>query len=189
MSTRACYRFIPENGPNGCPGVITVYKHQDGYPRGAAEAIERALPFAWPLPRYENDEFAAGFVAGNKMSAETWARRYEADAIARPEHAEHFLRMAKEWRDPKRGYQAGGGVRLVPFEGMNAHARFAADTEYLYEVRCVGGKIRITAFTTVERDNKWWVKKFFEGSIKQLAKAKVPESHDADGGPPDFELP
>ncbi len=49
MSTRACYRFIPENGPNDHPGVVTVYKHSDGYPKGAAQAIEAALPYAWPL--------------------------------------------------------------------------------------------------------------------------------------------
>lgn len=49
MSTRACYRFIPENGPNDHPGVVTVYKHSDGYPKGAAKAIEAALPYAWPL--------------------------------------------------------------------------------------------------------------------------------------------
>jgi hypothetical protein len=134
MSTRACYRFIPENGPNDWPGVITVYKHHDGYPSGAAEAIENALAVAWPLPRYEADEFAAAFVAANK--------------------------------------QPGGGVRLVPFEGLDAHKRFASDTEYLYDIRCVGGKIQVTAYTTCERDGEWTIEKFFKGSMKQLARRK-----------------
>jgi hypothetical protein len=43
-----------------------VYKHHDGYPTGAAEALANALTLAWPLPRYEADEFAAAFVAANK---------------------------------------------------------------------------------------------------------------------------
>ena len=73
VSTRACYRFFPLNGPNDWPGVVTVYRHHDGYPTGAAKAIEAALPHAWPLPRFEPDEFAAAFVRGNKKSAEDYA--------------------------------------------------------------------------------------------------------------------
>jgi hypothetical protein len=80
VSTRACYRFILQNGPNDWPGVVTVYKHSDGYPRGAPEAIERAIPHAWKLPRFEADEFAAAFVRGNKMSPQDWAQRYESFA-------------------------------------------------------------------------------------------------------------
>jgi hypothetical protein len=49
MSTRACYRFFPLNGPNDWPGVVTVYKHRDGYPSGAAKAIEAALPTRGPF--------------------------------------------------------------------------------------------------------------------------------------------
>ncbi|HWX32283.1 MAG TPA: hypothetical protein VNZ53_33235 [Steroidobacteraceae bacterium] len=41
MSTRACYRFFPENGPNDWPGVVTVYKHSDGYPSGAPRRSKR----------------------------------------------------------------------------------------------------------------------------------------------------
>ena len=80
MSTRACYRFFPLNGPNDWSGVVTVYRHHDGYPSGAAKAIEAALPHAWPLPRFEPDEFAAAFVRGNKKSAEDYASEYEAEA-------------------------------------------------------------------------------------------------------------
>lgn len=65
MSTRAVYTFI------GCAEFDRgerhhVYKHCDGYPSGAADAIAAAIPLAWPLPRFEADEFAAAFVAGNK---------------------------------------------------------------------------------------------------------------------------
>lgn len=60
MSTRAIYSFTDE-----C-GTYHVYKHCDGYPSGAAEWLAAALPFAWPLPRFEADEFAAAFVTANK---------------------------------------------------------------------------------------------------------------------------
>jgi hypothetical protein len=49
MSTRACYRFFPENGPNDWPGVVTVYKHSDGYPSGAPRRSKRRC--AWPQGR------------------------------------------------------------------------------------------------------------------------------------------
>jgi hypothetical protein len=61
MSTRAVYTFIGEDKE-----THHVYKHHDGYPSGAADAIANALPYAWPLPRFEPDEFGAAFVAGNK---------------------------------------------------------------------------------------------------------------------------
>ncbi len=60
MSTRACYTF--KDGTD----EFHVYKHHDGYPTGAAEHISNALKNAWPLPRFEADEFAAAFVATNK---------------------------------------------------------------------------------------------------------------------------
>lgn len=84
MSTRACYRFWSQDG---WPGVVTVYKHQDGDPTGAAKAIGAALDFAWPLPRYECEEFAAAFVAANKWSAE----RYVADFLRRAVEAAKMI--------------------------------------------------------------------------------------------------
>ena len=69
MGTRAVYFFEerPENGygrDEDC--YYGVYKHYDGYPQGAAAHIEDAKAYAWPLPRWEADEFAAAFVAANK---------------------------------------------------------------------------------------------------------------------------
>ena len=61
MSTRAIYTFTDDDQ------TVSVYKHDDGYPTGAAEAIEKAKSFAWGLPRFEPDEFAAAFVAANKF--------------------------------------------------------------------------------------------------------------------------
>lgn len=62
MSTRAV--FIFKDLEFGTTNI--VYKHSDGYPEGACEAINNTLSFAWELPRYEGDEFAAAFVAANK---------------------------------------------------------------------------------------------------------------------------
>ena len=62
MSTRALYTF------NDGHDNITVYKHWDGYPekRGGYGFIANAMLYAWELPRFEADDFAAAFVAANK---------------------------------------------------------------------------------------------------------------------------
>lgn len=65
MSTRSMFSFLdPSDGP--IPTIFNVYMHMDGYPSGAILALQAALPHAWPLPRFEADEFGAAFVAGNK---------------------------------------------------------------------------------------------------------------------------
>jgi len=60
MGARAVYTFIDELN------CVSVYKHWDGYPRCGCRFIANALPLAWPLPRFEAEEFAAAFVAANK---------------------------------------------------------------------------------------------------------------------------
>lgn len=50
-------------------GSFWIYKHHDGYPAGIKACLERALERAWPLPRFESDEFAAAFVAANKTGS------------------------------------------------------------------------------------------------------------------------
>jgi len=60
MSTHAIFTFIDDNGS------FHVYKHWDGYPTEAIKDIRRAMKFAWDLPRFEADDFAAAFVAANK---------------------------------------------------------------------------------------------------------------------------
>ena len=68
MSTRACYTFKDDRGS------VHVYKHHDGYPYASDENseagglvwINEAKPFAWPLPRFEANEFAASFVRAHK---------------------------------------------------------------------------------------------------------------------------
>jgi hypothetical protein len=173
MSTRACYRFFPENGPNDWPGVVTVYKHVDGYPSGAAKAIEAALDHAWPLPRFEPDEFAAGFVTANKYPFSTPNQRRYYEKVAEQTEADPtYSGMASYYRDLAKNAEGGGHVRLVPYEGLDAYQRFAPDIEYLYDIRCQDGKIPISAYTTLEKDGSWIVEKFFEGSIAQLKRRK-----------------
>lgn len=62
MSTRAIYTFKDDREE------FHVYKHDDGYPEGALGFIEAATLRAWPLPRFEPDEFGAAFIAANKTS-------------------------------------------------------------------------------------------------------------------------
>ena len=63
MSTRGIYIFKDKDGTE-----FHVYKHHDNYPSGACEFLVDALKKAWPLPRYEADEFACAFIAANKDS-------------------------------------------------------------------------------------------------------------------------
>ena len=50
--------------------AFSVYVHWDSYPEGAADKLNKTLESLkiWPLPRYEADEFAAGFIAANKVN-------------------------------------------------------------------------------------------------------------------------
>ena len=61
MSTRAVYTFV-----DGFDR-FHVFKHCDGNPQGAAEAIGKAIPLAWEFPRFEPDQFACAFIAGNQL--------------------------------------------------------------------------------------------------------------------------
>lgn len=76
MGTRAVYSFIDKTDKRH------VYKHWDGYPTGAATFIANALPYAWPLPRFEPDEFAGAFVAGNKKLGEGFSQGGDIRLIA-----------------------------------------------------------------------------------------------------------
>lgn len=118
MSTRAVYTF--KEGRE----VYHVYKHHDGYPSGAAAAITNALPFAWPLPRWEADEFATAFIAGNKahyINEELRLLRKGARSKRDKESLAYVRKLSAEGHN-------GGGVRLT--KGPEAHG----DLEYRYEI-------------------------------------------------------
>ena len=127
MSTRASYTFTDERGTHH------VYKHHDGYLEGAYEAITKALDCAWPLPRFEADEFAAAFVAANKH----YCNHLEANKQLHEEHPALFpddpLKTAKR--------QAAGGVRLI-HDWTDAW-----DIEFHYEIRSVKPSDVVTSVT------------------------------------------
>ena len=62
MATRAIYTF--DDGYT----QRHIYIHYDGYPSGAANYFEKWVGSgkSWPVPRFEADEAAAGFVAAVK---------------------------------------------------------------------------------------------------------------------------
>jgi hypothetical protein len=61
MSTRAVYSFYGNNEAHH------VYKHYDGYPEGGVKYLHNARGYAFDFPRYESGDFAAAFVAANKV--------------------------------------------------------------------------------------------------------------------------
>jgi hypothetical protein len=80
MSTRGLYTFKDNDGD------YTVFKHWDNYPTsstgyGAHLFIANALAYAWQLPRFEADEFAASFIAANKKAGGGDLRLLPAEAI------------------------------------------------------------------------------------------------------------
>jgi hypothetical protein len=174
MSTRAVYSFL---GDNEAPRH--VYKHSDGYPTGAVEWIEAALDHAWRLPRNENDEFAAAFVAANKSYYKN--ELFDLYAKAKKTKADHenIKRYEGYHRDMR-----GGQIRLIVqsapmIPAMEAAANFAADAEYRYEVRCIDGELHVKAFAT-----KFWDKpteeEIYSGPLtKMRAWAEEYEKKDA----------
>lgn len=78
MSTRACYTFKDKWE------TFHVYRHSDGYPKGAVQWITAAIPYAWELPRFEAGDFGCAFIAADRV------------------------------RGKERGYSPGGNTRLMP---------------------------------------------------------------------------
>jgi hypothetical protein len=118
MSTRALYSFI------GDDGSYNIYKHHDGYPSGAAKAIKCTIDwFAWQLPRYESDEFAAAFCAAGKTHSF--------------ENVDELVLYATNY-GPKGQYHTskGGGVRLMPQGNPGEVAcKNCSDIAYRYEIK------------------------------------------------------
>lgn len=62
MSTQGLFSFVAGNE------TFNVLTTQGGsYPKAAVRKLQKTLPLAWPPPLFEPGEFAAAFVAGNKM--------------------------------------------------------------------------------------------------------------------------
>jgi hypothetical protein len=127
MSTRALYTFIDPEFKDVPP--INIYKHHDGYPDGAADHIEAALKYAWELPRFEADEFAAAFCAATKVAG---------------------LEAVKDYP-----HMRGGGTRVLPSGDPKLIApKYCSDIEYRYEITAKGGKLYVKAYSV----NCWGVK-------------------------------
>lgn len=133
MSTRALYTFIGDDGNHN------VYKHHDGYPSGAARTLKMAIDwFAWQLPRYENDEFAAAFVTAGKFGS-WFETKKDLDAWYKD-------------RGPKSKNRSwtGGGVRLMPQGNPTEVAKAnCCDIEYRYEI-----KMAVALPTAIENSAK-----------------------------------
>ena len=157
MSTRALYSFVDEYA------TPTVYKHCDGSPSGAAEAIKAAIDFAWPLPRFEADDFGAAFVAANKQSA---TERMNEMAKGSPDLKPEHMRRA-----------CGGDVYLCGTGDWRTAGHW--DCVYRYEVSCVDGKLRVKAWAVRHVDDdrdpdggEWKETEIHDGDLAKLAKTK-----------------
>jgi len=172
MSTRAMYTFIDPESKE----THHVYKHYDGYPKGAARWIKAALAYAWPLPRFEADEFAAAFVAANKSHY----RNCELELLRLLAHDAPTDRTQSDILEEliqMRRYAAnsqGGGVRLM--HSGSVYAVAPADIEYRYEVTLVKGKLQVTAYSTNFGDarTKANEKRIYKGSLAGFEALEEP---------------
>ena len=151
---------------------MTVYKHSDGYPYGAVCWITKALEHAWPLPRFEADEFAAAFVvAANKPSAKTRRMDYiaKAEREVDPERKLHLLKAAEDYGPGGRYADCvGGGVRLVNKPGPDAFKTYATDIQYLHDVTRKSNLLYIVGYATSERNGSWTITRIFSGNLARM---------------------
>lgn len=126
MGTHAIFTVTDEDGS------FHVFKHSDGYERGAADTLRGVIELhGWELPRFEADEFAA--------------------AIATSIKAEYLMKELEFWRAGNIGkakeYQRiynqpsnrGGSARLVTSEEVEAWS-----VEYHYKIKQVGNRVVIS---------------------------------------------
>lgn len=168
MATRGVYIFSDQRTT-----PIVVYRHYDNYPTGAAEALLNALPHAWPLPRFEADEFAAAFMAGNKSDERTrLGSAYTSLVIAQEEgDDEKIMEAANKFSDERKSFiqsfkhglmGSGGNVRLLGVS-KDWHSLLPGDIEYLYHIRSEsGGPPTLTAAETRCPDEKHFIKTFID---------------------------
>lgn len=142
MSTRAVYTFKDSDG-----SAFHVYKHHDGYPTGAAQWLIAAKALAWPLPRYEADDFAAAFVAANKLPYQVQGPLVDFLTNVKPVKGKTVSKNIKV-EVPSYGMSPGGGVRLMP--SGNIHDVAPSDIEYRYEIMEGNqrGTLRVNAYAT-----------------------------------------
>ena len=136
MSTRALYTFKGSED-SGSPHDFNVYKHHDGYPTGAAGVLNTTIKhFAWVLPRYESDAFAAAFCAAAKCEALHLTDVLEGAPL------EPILKDYANYRQWQ-----GGGVRLMPQgDPVEVAERNCSDIDYRYEIWFEDNNLQIKCF-------------------------------------------
>ncbi len=117
MATRCTLTIRDRPGANQS---YSVYRHNDGYPdtqHGVLETLKLVLSYAWPLPRFEADDFAAAIIAA-------WKRPAYRPSPTTPDYIAQ-----------------GGNIRITA--GRDEHN----DTEYHYEITPTPkGRIRVMCY-------------------------------------------
>ena len=159
MSTRALYTFKDEHNS------WNVYKHHDGYPRGAAEIIQDAIDyFAWELPRFEADEFACAFIAAAKAQA----------LIALAAKEKNHTDIADTLPGGRYRKFTGGGVRLMPQGNPRTVAvHNCPDIEYRYEISFKGNKLLIKALRGSWYNHEVKESALFKGTFEKFKTEAV----------------
>ncbi len=165
MSTRALYTFKGEEGH------YNIYKHHDGYPSGAMQTLQATIDwFAWKLPRYESDEFAAAFCAAAKSY-------YLIQATESDKNRKEFLKGY----GPQGTYRphTGGGARVMPQgDPMLVAEKYCSDIDYRYEISLEeGDHLHIKCFGIGEKfsdiPNTIRYSGTFKGFCEWVAKEEV----------------
>jgi hypothetical protein len=146
MSTRGVFVFSDRaTGAIGDGDAHCVYVHCDTYPKGAAAYLAECLAsrLTWPAPRYEADEFAAGFVAsikaGMRERADARTALLAADGLQAgglDRHAGGNVRLMRRWDEatdvawaylvrPSAGRR--GGLTLTAAQAGWEHGRLVLD--------------------------------------------------------------
>jgi hypothetical protein len=112
--------------------AFTVYRQSDGYPdteHGVLAGLRGALSYAWPLPRFEPDEFAAAIVAAWKKPAQSHTA-FESTYTSQ-----------------------GGNIRLI-----NGNRDSVGDSAFHYDITQDKRALRVTVFKSIERngDSRSW---------------------------------
>lgn len=166
MSTRAIYTFHDDDD------AYHVYKHHDGYPWPAAVGgfahIRAALTLAWPLPRFEPDEFAAAFVAMSKMGE---MQPIIEKVIQKGSTLGVFddpVRMSVKVPQVSR-FLLGGGVRLLKSGDWKDIAPW--DIAYRYTITNDGDDLHVACYGVDSgrspKKLRWTEGKLFEGTLTE----------------------
>lgn len=110
MGTRAVIRFEDD------AERFHVYSHYDGDAEGVADMLVMALPFAWPQPRFEADDFSTAFIAGNKPL--NGGAIYMSNGVDSHDDLEYWYRVTQSARNNQMIIEA----YQVVYENVTGHS-------------------------------------------------------------------